>query len=225
MEAACVEETPDDAAVAVEPAKQPRAMGVLCIVLLLLGIAGGFTGAYSFAMTLLAPVLQKTMASLQQVGSPEMREQQQLINAASQDLALRFRTVNLVLSVAHMAVAVGLIYGAVLGLKKSPRAAGVLAMICLAAIVFELAKTAPTIMMQREIGQLMAEKMPAMITASQGKNAPPNAPDFSKILKLAMQVYMAVIFVFTLGWVAFKVILYGFVVSYVSRPYVKAALR
>lgn len=188
--------------------RAPAGRTALHILALVLGAVGIFTGLNTATELITTgasspvPELSRS-AEIEQVMSI-YEEMNQEIAAANAEHRVRQAT----FAAAHLAVSVGLLVGAVGGLRAKPSANCLLVAACCGGIFFELAHLMPGIRDAQQANQVMQRDVPRMLRALSGPAASDGADGISPPASALVRAVGKTRILTTLAAVLFKAIFY-----------------
>jgi len=152
---------------------------------------------------------------------PGMKEVQQEMQKALQEVQNRWKPVTIVQTVLHFFVALGLVVGGAKALGLSVSGRSILVIAFCSAIVFEVLRLIPTVAIQMGTMDVMQEYMQRIMEASapKGQAMPPQAQN---AMATAMKASVMVGFAFTFFFVLAKVVFYAVGAWYLSKPHIRA---
>ncbi len=202
------------------PGYRPGGLTAVCMVALILGGLGLIAGGWIAATNLASNQLQQLQQQWTLAGSPPaVRDLQAELNAKTMALANRFRLVNIAFALLQIAVAAALIWGAIHALRLQEKGRKILWAACAVAVVFELGRAVPHVLMQLENMALMEDYMPRLMEASApGPQGQQGAAFGAMIARFSMIVGWVVF----AGWLILKLAFFGVAFMYLGRPKVRA---
>jgi hypothetical protein len=202
------------------PGYRPGGLTAVCVIAIVLGGLGVFASLSAFTMSLLGNQIQQFQQQFAAAGSPpEVQDVQAEMNAATMQIANRFRLVNIAFSLMHFAVTVSLVAGGIWALLLQEQGRRLLWAVCLVAIVFELARSVPNILMQMENAALMEEYMPRLMQAQTPGDQDAQVAEFGRMFARFSMIMGWVIFA---GWLSLKLVFFAIAARYLGSPPVKA---
>jgi hypothetical protein len=193
----------------------------LCITAIVIGSLGILTGLYGLAMLAVGRTLQEKLEAAQSVGPAAAQMAKQLevrreMQKQIQEVVYRWRWITMPLLAVNLAVSLGLIVGGAGSLRLRPRGRTLLWFACWAAIVLELARLGPTLVIQKETLAVTSRYMSRLmeVSAPPGQKMPAEAGEIAGVfMKVAAIGAIVVGVVLALA----KVGLYAFGVIYLRR--------
>lgn len=197
---------------------RPKGLTAICIIGLILSVLGFITNAvgmfwwfmgqrFAEMMTAFNPGMNQQLADLQRTMYQELSEMQ-----------TRWAPVTIALMILQMVLAVLLFVAAVRGLKMSKGALKLLSTTMVFAIVLQLGRIYPDVMIQKETQEISARFQNRMFQAA----GSPAARPAMNMAKGFQEMGMAIGFMFMAAWTIAKLSYYGTGLWYVNRKDVKA---
>ncbi|MEO8496057.1 MAG: hypothetical protein ABI614_13385 [Planctomycetota bacterium] len=195
---------------------RPGALTAICIVVVVLGVLGLFSGVMKGVNVLFGAKMQQAFGSMG-AASPQQAKVQQEMNAATAAVITRFAAANTVLCIAQVLLCGGLVYSGLktLGLKTAGRK--LLLAICVCMLVFEIGQMITVVLQQLSLSPIMELYLPRMMKDSSGNNA--GAEKFGQIIA---RVSIIVGIVMQCGWTLTKFVFYAFAIRYLGKATVIA---
>ena len=202
------------------PGYRPGGLTAVCIIAIVLGGLGIFASLSAFTMSLVGNQVQQFQQQFAAAGSPpEVQQVQAEMNAETMRIANRFRLANVGISLTHLVVAGCLLLGGIWALQLKEKGRRLLWAVCLVAIVFELARSVPNVLMQMENAALMEEYMPRLMQAQTPGDQDAQVAEFGRMFARFSMIMGWVIFA---GWLSLKLVFFAVAARYLWSPRVKA---
>lgn len=195
--------------------QRPGGLTAVCVLAIVLGAIGLLTGLLGIVQILAAPAMQNLFSGMPGMND-EFTKVQMEMSAEMMAVAQSRPVLTWSLQIVHLVVACVLLAGGIMAVMLKPAGRRLLLGVFAGAIVFELVRIVPAVMMTQENMAIVEEYMPRLAEASnQGGQAPPGMDQtigtFAKvgaIAGLAMQVAMML----------FKCAFYLIGALYLSKP-------
>src|SRR5262249_12318973 len=137
----------------------------------------------------------------------------------SMEIAQKYAAVLIPLGIAKLLVEVALVVGAIMSLLLKAPGRSLLMGALIAAVIIECVMAVPSMMVRRDTQAVMADLMPKILAAQRAPNGPPpGIGDMSRVFSGMGTITM----VFSLGWLAVKIILYILGINYLRKPKIVA---
>jgi hypothetical protein len=199
---------------------RPGGLTSVCIIAIVLGVLGFLTGSLTLVTQAASNQLQQLQSQWGAAGaSPQVRDVQAEMNAKSMAIMNRFRLVNVLLGLAQLGLCAALVIGGVRTLRLNERGRKLLFIACSLAMLFELTRAVPTVLMQLENMALMADYFPRVMEASVPSGQSQQVAEFAKMMT-RFSLIMGWVILF--GWLSMKLAFYGSSAYYLTRPKTKA---
>jgi hypothetical protein len=196
------------------PPKKPGALTAIGVMGVVLGILGLMTACIAVVALPFQSKLQTAFNQSSPNDPPAVKIQQEM-NAAMAAVQDKYFLPNMTFSVLHLVLATCMLIGGILVLRGRPAGRSLMIYVLLAAIAFEVLRTAFAVMVQLEVMPITSEFMEKMM-----KEAGPNGPGRA----IARMVSGLSIFGIIMGliWPLGKIIVYGLSARYLaSKPIVE----
>ncbi len=197
-------------------ARRPSGLTAICIIAVVLGVLGLFSGLMKGVNVLFGAEMQQAVGSFGAV-SPEQAKVQQDMNAAIAAEMGRFRLANSVLCVAQLAFCGALVYSGIktLGLKAAGRSLMLAACACM--LVYEIGQAIAFVFQQLALSPIMELYMPQLMKGSAGNNA-----SAEQIGQVMARISIILGIVFQCVWTLIKFIFYAVAIVYLRKANVIA---
>ena len=207
----------------------PAWLKFVCIGCIVLGSLGLLTGLMGIAGQLFNAGVQSSMEEFMnamQKGVPNKTiEIQRKMQAEMMAVQQRYLVMNLIFLGMQLFVAATLVAGGILALRMKPNGRKLLIAAMSAAVVFELVRLPPTIMMQWESSKVMQPFMDEMMAASSpqggGGMTPAQKRTFQTIMRSSMMFGVLFGVAMALGMAAAKVAFYGCGIWILRKPNIR----
>jgi hypothetical protein len=214
---------PYAAEIAAPAGYRPGGLTAVCIIAIVLGCLGMLTGAASLVTNLAANQVQQFQAAWGAAGATnEAVKVQSEMNAKTAAIMNRFRLVNVLLSLSQLVLCGVLIAGGSRALRLDERGRKLLWVACGLAILFELTRAVPTVLMQLENMALMEDYFPRLMKASIPKSQADQVGAFAEMMA---RFSLIMGWVVLLGWMFLKLAFFGSAFHYLSRPKTRSLYR
>lgn len=204
-----------------EAARRPGGLTAVCVIAIILGSMGLMSSVIQGANLAGGQRIQGAFSGMGQMGvSEELRGVQDEFNEAVATVTKKYFWVNTTTVVVHLIVASLLIYGGALTLRQAYPGYRVLRVTSLVAIVFEIARAIPYLMIQWDMLPVLEEYMPRMMMESAGASGDQAAEAAEAMARIgAMMARLTAIFgmVFFCGWCLVKVVFYSITNRYLKK--------
>ncbi len=202
------------------PGYRPGGLTAVCILAIILGALGFLAGISSLVMSVVGNQAQQWQQQWGMAGSPPaMRDVQAEMNAKTMAIVDRFRLVNIAFALFQLAVTAALVVGGARALKLNEAGRKLLWAACAVAMVFELGRAVPQVLMQLENMAVMEDYMPRLMEAS----APgPQAKQVAAFGAMIARFSVIMGWVVFAGWLILKLAFFGVAFYYLGRPKTKA---
>lgn len=196
--------------------RRPGGLTAICIVAVVLGVLGLFSGAIRGVNVLFGPEMQQAFGSIGAVTQEQAKVQQEM-NAAIAVEMKRFAIANTVLCISQLVLCGALVYSGLktLGLKAAGRK--LLLAICVCLLVYEIGQLITVVLQQMSLSPIMELYMPRMMKDPSGNNA--GAEKFGQIIA-RMSIIVGV--VMQCVWTLIKFIFYVVAICYLGKAAVVA---
>ncbi len=203
-----------------DAASRPGNLTCICVLAIVLGVGGLFTGFSGLMAQVFAPEIQRVFAGMPGGANQPAADMQKELNAKLSAIGDRYKWVIIPLIGVKIIVESVLLAAAIMSLKLMPRGRSWLLGALVAAIVFEFIYVVPTILINRETQAVMSEMTPRMLGAQQGANGLP--PGAKAIFSIVLSVITTATIVFAVVWLTTKVVFFVFGIRYLRKPEVVA---
>lgn len=208
-------------------AEPPRGQGRLktvAIISVVLGGLGLMTNCSSAVFLAAGKQAQAAMMPMSQPGmDAEMLKVQQEMMDAMYGVQEKFWTGLVVLCAVHFVVAVSLLIGGILCLKRSRAGGKVLTVAASLAITYVIGQTIVQGMMQLQQADVMKDYMQQIANAAGGPNPPP--PGFGQMMATATSIGIFIGVAFLVVFALVKIGFYLFTILTLKKPYIRALLQ
>jgi len=201
--------------------KRPGGLVAVCVIAIVLGGLGVFSSLSFLVNLAFGSQMQSAFTPQTMPGqNNQMLEVQQEMNAKVWSITQKWNVVHWILTAALIVNVALLLTGGIMTLRLNPTGRKLLLAVFISAIVVDIARAVPGVLIGAETFQVMEEYMPRMMDASAppGQQAPPGVGD---AMGTAMQIGGIVAMVFAIGWALAKVVVYLIGAMYLTRPAVK----
>lgn len=206
----------------------PAWLKVVCIGCIVLGSLGLLTGLIGIAGQLFNASVQssmeKFMGAMQQGAPNKTLEIQRKMQAEIGAVQQRYLVMNLILLGVQLFVAALLLVGGIQALRMKPVGHKLLIAAMSAAVVFELVRLPPTIIMQWESSKIMQPFMDEMMAGSGpqgGGMTPAQKRTFQTIMRSSMMFGVLFGVAMALGMAAVKIAFYGCGIWILRKPHIR----
>lgn len=191
--------------------RRPGGLTAICIVAIVLGVLGLFSGTMKGVNALFGAQMQQAFGGMG-AATPEQAKAQQEMQAALADEMRRFALANGILAVAQVALCGGLIYSAVktLGIKAAGRK--LLLALCACLLLYEVCQLATVVIQQLSLSPIMELYMPRMMKDPSGKTA--GAEKFGQAIA-RMSIIVGV--VMQCVWTLIKFVFFAVAIRYLRK--------
>lgn len=197
-------------------ARRPSGLTAICIIAVVLGVLGLFSGLMKGVNVLFGTEMQQAFGSFGAV-SPEQAKVQQDMQAAIAAEMNRFRLVNSVLCIAQLTFCGALVYSGMktLGLKAAGRSLFLAACACM--LVYEIGQSIAFVFQQLAMSPIMELYMPQLMKGSAGNNA-----SAEQIGQVMARVSIILGIVFQCVWTLIKFVFYAVAIFHLRKAAVIA---
>lgn len=197
-------------------ARRPGGLTAICIIAVVLGVLGLFSGVIKGANVLFGGQMQQAFGSMGAV-TPEQAQAQQEMNAAIAAEMARFAIANTILCSAQIMLCGALVYSGLrtLGLQAAGRKLFLAVCVCL--LFYEVGQLVTMVIQQLSLSPIMELYMPRMMQTPNGNNE--GAEKFGQIIA-RMSIIVGV--VMQCAWTLVKFVFYGFAIRYLLKVETKA---
>lgn len=196
--------------------RRPGGLTAICIIAVVLGVIGLFSGALKGVNALFGAEMQQAFGSMG-AATPEQAQAQKEMQAAIAGEMERFAVANGILSVCQLVLCGVLVYSGLktLGLKAAGRKLLLAACLCL--LVYEVGQLIVFVFQQLSMSPIMELYMPRMMQDPSGNNA--GAEKFGQIIA-RMSIIVGVIM--QCVWTLIKFVFYAVAVRHLRKTSVIA---
>ncbi|MDA1055904.1 MAG: hypothetical protein O3C40_36425 [Planctomycetota bacterium] len=195
---------------------RPGGITAICIIVLVLGVLGLFSGVLKGVNVLFGAQMQQAFGSIGAVTGEQAKVQAEMQAAIAVEMK-RFIVANSILCVAQLVLCGALVYSALktLGLKAAGRK--LLLAVCMCLLVYEVAQLITFTFQQLSMSPIMELYMPRIMKDPSGNNA--GAEKFGQVIaKMSILVGVVVQVV----WTLIKFVAYAVAIWYLRKPQVIA---
>jgi hypothetical protein len=203
-----------------DPAVRPAGLTTVCVLAIVLGGAGFLMGCVGLISQVSGSRIQQSLQRMQPGANDQTAEIQREMNARLMVVTSHYKWLLLPLAVLKIVVDAALLIGALLAWGLRPRGWSWLYGALIAAIIFEVVQTVPTVMVQREYQAITNEMMVKMMAAQQGGSGPP--PGMQNFMSGMTSAISIMTIVFALVWLAGKIVFYVLGIRYLRKREVVA---
>ncbi|MEX2118203.1 MAG: hypothetical protein WD847_01230 [Pirellulales bacterium] len=199
--------------------QRPGGLTAVCVLAIVLGALGLLTGLVGIVGMLAAPAMQNLFSGMPGMND-EFTKVQMEMNAEMMAVAQSRPVLTWSLYIVHLMVASTLLVGGILAVMLKPVGRRLLLGVFVGAIVFELVRIVPTVIMALENMAIVEEYMPRLAEASnQGGQAPPG---MDQTMGAFAKVGAIVGLVAAVAMMLFKCAFYVVGTLYLSKPRIVA---
>jgi hypothetical protein len=197
-------------------ARRPGGVTAICIVAVVLGVLGLFSGTIKGVNVLFGAAMQQAIGSIGAVNQSQAKVQQEM-NAAVADAMESFAVANSILCISQLVLCGALVYSGLKTLKLKAAGRKLLVAILVCLLVFEIGQLITVVLQQMSMSPIMELYMPRMMQAPSGNNA--GAERFGQAIA-RMSIIMGI--VFQCVWALIKFIFFVIAIRYLCQAKVIA---
>ena len=168
-------------------ARRPGGLTAICVIGIVLGSLGVLGSLAGIAGLVAGPRLQEAMMPPAGPGGNKSIEIQRTMQKKMQAVTDRYRWPNGAFALMNLGLATSMLAGAVMALKRGPKARALLITVFAVAIPFEILRTVVLAFMQWETSAVVSDMLPRMMAVP----APVNGPQAQQAAAMASAVAKA----------------------------------
>jgi len=199
-------------------ARRPGGVTAICIVAVVLGVLGLFSGTIKGVNVLFGAEMQQVFGSMGAVTQEQAKIQQEM-NAAVAEEMKRFVVANSLLCVSQLALCGALIYSGLKSLKLKAAGRKLLVAVLVCLLVYEIGQLIAVVLQQMSMSPIMELYMPRIMKGSSGNNA--GAEKFGQAIA-RMSIIVGI--VMQCVWALIKFIFYTVAIVYLRKAKVIAVV-
>ncbi|QDU98427.1 hypothetical protein [Lignipirellula cremea] len=193
---------------------------IICVIGILLGLFGLFSGAMKIVNGLFGAQMQQAMGGMNVGLDPKLAKVQEEMQAALIEATGKFMILNVLLGVCQFALCAVLLFAAFKLLGLNPTGRSLFLGVSIALLFYETAWLVVFIVQQLSVADVMTEFMPKLMPAPpQGAANGPNPEEFGRMIAWVSIVIGIVSQGF---WTLAKLGFYGFSILYLRKPNIQA---
>lgn len=200
-------------------ARRPGGLTAICIIAVVLGVLGLFSGVLKGVNVLFGAEMQQAFGSLGAMTQEAAKAQQEMQAAVAAEIE-RFAVANGILCVAQLVLCGGLVYSGLKTLALKPAGRKLLLAICACLLVFEIGQLIVFVFQQLSMSPIMELYMPRMMQAPNGNNA-----GTEKIGQIVARMSIILGIVMQCVWTLTKFAFYAVAIHYLRKGKVVALFQ